>query len=344
MTVLLQRLCWNSNSWRGPTGERYGKEASYVGKNGWGLEEWNFNTSDLIDNRIYGYIYYSPPSGSNLWNKPLDIYFYSLSIEKKRYLVGYYKNATFLSETEKANLAARFSKSNLLDKRIEELLALRLPSIKSPAKARSLLLSEFSINVSVKPEDIYIIQPPQILTKSDIEGRNPKRLTRYTTPVFLAAPPGRQAQKRVVTRRKSLGTEDELIENAYVRYTKPQRRVIRRTHNQLSNRFRRWLRNAGSKNVRAESKYVDVMCTHNKKSYLFELKSCYDQSVHHAIREALGQLLEYAYYPGRQTSDCLGIVVDAEPDPSDIAWFRTLERKAVPIELYWLKGTSVFSP
>ena len=87
---LLQRLCWNSNGWRGPTGQQYGKEHSYVGENGFGHEEWNLNTSDLIEGKVYGYTYYTPPQDAIGPPSSYDVYFFTIAEDKKRLLVGAY--------------------------------------------------------------------------------------------------------------------------------------------------------------------------------------------------------------------------------------------------------------
>lgn len=344
MAIFLQRLCWNTNSWRGPTGERYAKELSYVGDNGMGHEEWNFNTSDLIDKSVCGYMYYSPSPGHTLWRGQHDIYFYAISPQKQRHLVGCYKQASFISEGKRKSLRSIFETSPVFEKRVEELCALCLPSIPDESEARSLLLDGFSMNIRVRPDDIRIYRPQRLITKADIGGREPKHLSRYTKPLFLSAPPcGRAISPRNTTSLES-GYDDELLEDAYVRHTKAERKVIARTHNQLSNRFRKWLKGLNAKGVRAETSGIDVVCTYGGKEYLFELKSCYRQSSRQALREALGQLFEYSYYPGRKPRECLAIVVDIVPDPSDVGWFRTLNQEGHAVELFWVTGNTVYSP
>jgi hypothetical protein len=43
------RICWNTGSWRAPTGEaaKLEKSGSSVAENGFGVEEWLFNFSWL---------------------------------------------------------------------------------------------------------------------------------------------------------------------------------------------------------------------------------------------------------------------------------------------------------
>lgn len=343
MTILLQRVCWNTNGWRGPTGDRYGKENSYVGTNGIGHEEWNLNTTDLIGGNVYGYIYYSPPENTQMWNQAHDIYFFTISPTKERLLVGCYRDARFLSEKEKRSLKQKYQDSILLEKRIDEVVALNIPPVSTARKARSLLLNNFAINISVCPSNIDSYHPPRPIRKIDIEGREPKYLSRYTKPLFLYKPPSGkniQALPNIV----SGGTSYELLEDSYVRYTKAQRKVIERTHNQISNRFRSWLKSMGAKSVRAEKAFVDVVCLFKNNSYIFEIKSCYGQSSRHALREALGQLLEYSYYPGREITKFRGIVIDIPPSTEDIGWFSEMNNRGVQVEIFYVKGEAVYSP
>jgi len=343
---MLQRICWNSNEWRGPTGDRFGKEDSYVGKNGFGHEEWNFNTNDLIDGKVLGYSYYTPNEGTPQFKSRHDIYFFAIEPKEGRQLVGFYKNARFLSGKERSNLKRKFQTSELLEKRVDELLSLDLPTIAASKRAKEYLLNQFSINIEVAPEDVHVIVPRPLLTRAHTGGRDTKRLSRYTKPVFLSAVPiiGRGKQQPGQRgEKKRAGTEDDLLEDEYLRFTKAQRKVIRRVHNQLSNRFRAWLKSIGATKVRGEASSVDVNCGFDGATYLFELKVCFQQNARHALREAIGQLLEYRYYPGRSSADHLGIVLDAEPSEDDRAWLAMLKTASIVIELYWLKGDSVFS-
>jgi hypothetical protein len=343
---MLQRICWNSNEWRGPTGEGYSKEDSYVGKNGFGHEEWNFNTADLINGKVYGYAYYRPNEGTPQFKSRHDIYFFGIRPKKERRLVGFYENARFLSERERARLKFAFQKSDLLEKRVDELLSLDLPTIRTRKRAEEYLLDQYSLNIEVSPEDVHLIVPPRSLTLAHTGGRDPKFLSRYTKPIFLSNAPIIGPGEQQSTRKgggKGPGTEDDLLEDEYLRFTKAQRNVIRRVHNQLSNRFRAWLKSVGATKVTGESSSVDVICDFGGAKYLFELKVCFRAKSRHALREAIGQILEYRYYPGRPAADHLGIVLDSEPSENDRAWLATLNAASTVIELYWLKGDSVFS-
>jgi hypothetical protein len=213
-------------------------------------------------------------------------------------------------------------------------VALELPNLRSEADAVEKLLQDFALNVRASPRNIVTISPHRILESSDVGGRNPLRLTRYTNPTFLEALPMKQPAKTST----ALPSTHALLEDAYVRFTPAQRRVIRRRHNLLSNRFKAWLSQIGATEITIEKDSVDVSCVVSKRFCLFELKTCYALSTRLALREALGQILEYGFYPGRMEPDFLAIVLDAAPSETDLAWVKGLAKMGVFVELFWLIG------
>jgi hypothetical protein len=67
-----------------------------------------------------------------------------------------------------------------------------------------------------------------------------------------------------------------------------------------------------------------------------ELKACYGMTTTLAIREALGQLLEYNYYGWRSPAHRWFIVLDSPPSEQDMKYVRTLaSKKLLPLFLCW---------
>ncbi len=104
-------------------------------------------------------------------------------------------------------------------------------------------------------------------------------------------------------------------------------------HNELSNAMVKYLKNNGYKNVKAEDNYVDIKCVDaSGKIVFFELKTA--QTVKTAIREALGQLLEYNHYPNTKRADKLVIVTKHEPEKEDVQYLAGL-RMVYSIPVYY---------
>lgn len=104
-------------------------------------------------------------------------------------------------------------------------------------------------------------------------------------------------------------------------------------HNELSNAMVEYLKSNGYKNVKTEDNYVDIKCVDaSGKLIFFELKTA--QTVKAAIREALGQLLEYNHYPNTKRADKLVIVTKHEPEKEDVQYLMGL-RMVYNLPIYY---------
>lgn len=109
--------------------------------------------------------------------------------------------------------------------------------------------------------------------------------------------------------------------------------VMSLQHNELSNMLVEYLKKNGYTKVIAEENYVDIKCIDKAgKKIFFELKTA--QTVKAAIREAIGQLLEYNHYPNTSKADKLIIVTKYEPEPEDIQYLTGL-RLIYKIPVYY---------
>jgi hypothetical protein len=143
-----------------------------------------------------------------------------------------------------------------------------------------------------------------------------------------------------------------LSESGYARTTASSVAKVERLHNKLSNRMKGWLQtDVRASEVLQERARTDLQCNHQGQSHLFELKVISDvdgsSGGHFEIRQAIGQLLDYGFFPnGVPKFRHLTIVTDSRPQESDIQWLRSLSRILPPIELLWFpEGESgPFSP
>lgn len=92
----------------------------------------------------------------------------------------------------------------------------------------------------------------------------------------------------------------------------------------------------GAKNMRAEQPsgagtIIDVVVRHKGKFHFYEIKNA--QSPRACLRQALGQLLEYAFWPGAQVATRLVVVGEAALDEEGTEYLGTLKRRfSVPVE------------
>ena len=133
--------------------------------------------------------------------------------------------------------------------------------------------------------------------------------------------------------------KDPLNEGAYSRETQASLRNVLRLHAALSNRFKDWLKASIGVRTKQERNWVDLTFKHHGVTHLAELKICYGDNTRAAIREALGQLLEYNHYPPRLEAQLWWLVLDHEPSATDVEYLGLLRGKYhFPLTLAWPKG------
>jgi hypothetical protein len=129
---------------------------------------------------------------------------------------------------------------------------------------------------------------------------------------------------------------EPLNEAAYMRQTRASLRNVERLHAVLSNRFRDWLNRSFAIHPEQERNSIDVTFNHNGLAHLAELKICYGGNTRAAIREALGQILEYNYYPPRSEAQSWWLVLDHSPSKADLQYIDALKsRHKLPLTLAW---------
>ncbi|WP_374091005.1 hypothetical protein [Methylomicrobium lacus] len=127
----------------------------------------------------------------------------------------------------------------------------------------------------------------------------------------------------------------DLAEDRYFRESRENLKEIIPRHNALSNILCRWLE---ARNIvpRQETQDVDVEFEHGGCSYRVEIKITYGAGVRHSLREAIGQLLEYNIYPGRDRYDKWIVLLDCEPDQQHIEYVNALRTEFnLPLHLAW---------
>jgi hypothetical protein len=136
--------------------------------------------------------------------------------------------------------------------------------------------------------------------------------------------------------------ETLLLETAYPRYTPAALRMIRREHVALSNQFTKWLKNEKGIRAAQEQNYLDAIFKADGKRFMVEFKVAHLGNTKRAIREALGQILEYNHYPPKVGHDHWLLILDTEPCKEDVAFMRLMRtRFGFPLTLGW-RSDSVF--
>lgn len=126
------------------------------------------------------------------------------------------------------------------------------------------------------------------------------------------------------------------LETAYPRATPATIRMILPKHMNLSREFQKWLSKCHSIQGYRERRQVDMQFKIGRDWGMAEFKIAYNGNTKAAVREALGQILEYNHYPGRKPAHAWFLVLDQEPCDEDCAFVRSLRKKwGCPLYLGW---------
>lgn len=128
--------------------------------------------------------------------------------------------------------------------------------------------------------------------------------------------------------------------DGYLRATKAQLKYIEPEHNKLALRFYKWLQEKGYGEIEFEKSRVDIEFKEDGQLCRAELKVCRSLSTTKALREALGQLLEYNFYGERKQASRWYVVLDSKPSKEDREYVDRLRRSELrlPLMLCWQDG------
>ncbi len=281
MTKYTARICWNTNGWRFPSGDAAHLETgTYAVDTGFGHEEWLFNFAWLIDGFHYAFLQPISKSFSSFSGKTIEILAYSINPSGQRVYVGEISGCEVLTELQAKEAVEAYKKRGWIKSMAEQVSAVGgdASCITAEREARHLL------NIRFRPEHAELFDPLVLADRHhQVWNRN-----RYT----LA-----EADEKVVAEwRRKGSTAPPAIK------TITRRGIPGITYDPLHERLQAQLMTLlqeryGRKKVVREKDNVDITIFDDSSTILIEIKS--NPIARSAIREALGQLLEYAYYyPG----------------------------------------------
>ncbi len=309
------RICWNTNGWQRPSKDAALIETgnSYVAQNLFGHEEWLFNFEWVIGGFRYGFLqpigkYYKKYAGESC-----SITLYTLSPKKETLIVGYLRNVYVPTEDELEKVLGVAREQGWLNEMRSSIKRIggNVGMLKDP-KAKELF------NIRFRPRDAEILDPMiKVIGKHKII-----QPPLYYQPYDWQENDDLKTENRVKNRslidpRRS---EDLQIRSAQkgVQVDPKHIRLQNRLYETLCSKY-------GTKNVDYEANFVDLTLRLNDKTIFFEIKT--DQTARRCIRNAIGQLLDYAYYPEKESSTCLVIVGDAPSTNEDRIYLDFLRNK-----------------
>ncbi len=298
----IARICWNDFNWQGPSG-RYGKSqntGSYEYKSGFGHEEWLLDTDKVINSFHYGYLQEIGHSWKKYEGKNFNISLYSINSETgERWWIGKIKNVKIISQDESERILSEYRKRGWLKEMIEQ-----LEKVSADTKHFVRFSGKDLFHLKYKPDELELLDVPKKFSNNDTVVRSTyySTLLNKTKEPELGIPvdktfrfvPGHRQRKEIA--KANYGERKKDI-------TLFHNKMVKKSYDQLSRLY-------GKSSVGTEQQCfdsaIDLVIKDGNSFIFYEFKT--SNSVKICIREALSQLLEYAYYPAQNNASKLVIV------------------------------------
>jgi hypothetical protein len=322
MSTYYCRVCWNDQGWRFPSGQK--RDAGYAGEKRFGHEEWLFNLPWTIDGYHYAFLQPVNKDREKRRGESLNLLLWTINPNGTRCEVGRIKNCRVLTAEEAKDALKEH-------KRLGWFRQMQV-DVEAAEGDKKELDYEGLFNVRFRPADTIAFDPP---VPFDTLPTKIARSSRYR--LMEANDADLQS---LPTERKLDGTTELPPDDpgGIVReqvgatsFDRQERRLQKRLMELLQKQF-------GKKNVTREGGFgpaqFDLVVRDGQRTILIELKAYAD--ARRAVREALGQILEYAFYYPKELNSLqnvdLFIVAPAAQNEAVSSYMNLLRsRLAIPV-------------
>lgn len=330
------RLTYNDLGYILPSG-RQGKsknQKSHEGLHGYGHEEWLFDISKLIDGYHYGFLEPIRKHQNSYLNKVFDVWMYTINAEaKQRYYVGEIKNVEVITR-ELASQVKNYYKGSGWLKTMED--QIRSCGANETGFSNYQGLDIFNIRFKARdlfvPEDYIVIHEANPIWKF---GRYSLLSMRDDFEV-----PAKGYNGEFSFQKPDLSDIDESNNPKRVLSIREPKSVeITYLHESISKHLTKILRvQHKPEDVYAEHpagygrNRIDIVVNAPEGFTFYEIKTY--NSLMNSIREAMGQLMEYALWPGVQKAMKMVIVSHNLITEEAIAYLKYL-RNCHKLPIYY---------
>jgi hypothetical protein len=275
------RLTWNTRDWRQPSGPGKGEKGTFVAKSGFGHEEWLNRREWVVGGWRYGFLQGLNRQRKRLIGKTLNIHLYTISPMKQRLYVGKLNSAEVIDDQKAKQALTALRKSGRLGTMRKEV---------GSAGGRPTLLTAHSgsviANIRFRPDSLRMYQKPVPAPRGDQIFRFP-RYAMIRADSKLLKQWGKRTKR---TPWQQPPSTNSVIYKRGARLVTVQRieaKMEREIKTTLEKRF-------GKGTVEAQRDFRDLIVTTANRRVLIEIKASED--ARQSIRDAFGQLLDYAYF------------------------------------------------
>ena len=298
----ISRICWNSHGWTKPSGKN-GKsknKGSFEYKHGYGHEEWLFDLEKIIDGYHYGFLEPVSKHKNKYKNQMFDISLYSINIEtSERWWVGNIKNVRIITQGESNTIFNHYkNKGWLIEMRNQ------VRKIGGDVAEFDKMNPVIFFNIKFTPYDLDLLDQPLKLAKNDkaVTSTYYTLLNKKSEPEFDVP----------INTKFILLSGHHKSKYSTTAYYGERKKDIDLVHNRVKDKISNQLvKIYGENNVFVENDTgfgtkIDIVVKNSDEIIFYEVKTSYSLKL--CIREALAQLIEYAYWPDQNRARKLIIV------------------------------------
>jgi len=296
----LSKICWNTENWKFPSGSQ-GKSVSaeaYEADSGYGHEEWLFDKSKIVDGYHYAFLQPLNLKTDKHYNETYNISLFTINNLNKQYFVGEIKNVECISREESERVYEIYKAKGWIGKMREDIERVGANYEKFNNTDPNIFFNfRFNFKDVSQPDELIEVAENDI----NITTNRYKLLPQKSEIVFATDNEDDETEgnKKNTNKRKKVFNSD----CEYDPY-----------HDQMQNAIFELLKTSeyDYKKVYIEKGRVDIKAkTKQGTWHYFELKT---DNPKQSIRKALGQILEYAYFPDTEKAEKLIIIADEEPN------------------------------
>jgi len=312
-------MCWNAQNWIRPSGDAALVETpnTYASKMGFGHEDWLFNFNWLIDGWKYSFLQPVNKSLARFEGAIIDVRLFTVAGAKRWFYVGEIGQCQVLSPRQAQHARDQFKTRGWLREMEKHVRAVggNVGGLRENDPR-----NVFNIRFRRKNAELY--DPPVPVD----EGDAIRRIKRYALVPAASAPKVDEQWSSRVAATKA----------------RPTGKIPRKSiaagnidlfHNAMQNELISTLRaKYGYEAVIVEEASVDIKLSDRQRLVFVEIKA--DSRPRYALREALGQLLEYEFIAadGGQTPTELVVAGPGELSRRDLDYLHHLQQRwSLPI-------------
>lgn len=321
----IARICWNSNSWMKPSGSlgKSSKGDTYEVINGYGHEEWLFDFSKIIENYHYGFIQCIGNRKEKLIGQTFNLNLYSINNKTKQWFwIGKIKNVKIVDDNESLKICNIYKKNGWIDQMSNDLRDVKVNPRNFENNYKHKLEYKYGFaslkfkveDVCLEPEPIQFVNQNHEFVPSayynnlhDLK-KSPKLIWDFSF----------KSGHKPIKKRKVVYYDEHHVEakNDHIDMQNCLYNILAKKYGKL---------NVATESVINGQSRVDIVVKEKLFYHLFEIKT--NPTAKGCIREALGQLLEYAYYDGSIKVKSLTIVSSCLITVESINYLKYLSQR-----------------